>query len=1778
VASNQQRFSDDRSNHPAPPRSLNTKDTVTPESRGFKGFQPLKKTSAAKPTTKGKKKAQDTTTTTTTDTPLNLIPIRQRVLHYQQHGFPSQLQNTPQWLQQLALCLAEPLSFPFDHEPSKSAEVFEILPLPSCYNPPPDGDTDTAPDNYGVSLNSSTIQQQEEEVEQQQDLPDGNKIKDKGEGIFSSELSSILEHHRGKVATSLGIGNGGIRADQQGSDTGRSTQSSSSSSSSSSSTSSFNRIDARSLRTLYKLLASIGGYSLPMTLWLHLHDRNGVDMLVILNQWEKEKKFEDGNEYNKSYINIQKEAREGRWTYPLYNVHCIGVILRHMVIEDKGGVDLGVEFFNAILEHVAYSQGAEEELLDQKEAEGRDGMNEDDRDNANDNDKDGNDLVQGKEITNLLSSTSPLSYTSTADDILVVGRPGNPRPWILLLESAAEKGRPDLASKLLLLIYKYKQPILAVAYALYILAYTKAGDADGAKKAYQAMVDSGIGPVSAALRAVVEALCQHGRLEEGLELFQREVLPQPHPAHNGVYQTICFHLMIQGRKEEAVGFLKHAQQHRILFGENVMLQMNEACRKANRFDVLFDWFTELRNLGIIYGVPAFMNRNNNNNATTSDGEDGSSDGDSSFSSSSFAHPSWRGRKSRSRKASAKNYRGRLRPSFISDSHDDAVLDSGFTDNNGNGNSNSGGGNNNDDVLTREPISGSGSLLSEIRPAKMSTGANAALSYERAMYFLQHGGHSEQALLVFSWMTQDGLVPRSSTCRIAFEVYASLGKAKEAWELYITLRREGISLSYTEFINVLTALIADVSLPRNPFTKRASPDFSPPLSVAGSDEVGHSVSNPTTTAVSSGAAFGFNPSPAVVRKLEEAVRVPETPQAVWNLSFPKRSKWKKLEPSSSGERDVNSSGTTTTSEPDNNDAKPPPSNSNSNKNNASPLSFLLEKTTGALSLRWPLVLALIHDYHTLFPKMRETHLETIAISAAAKRGWVGGGDAVYKLMLQDGVQPKVQTFNALIMGCSRVKNARKALAYFEVMQAMQTMPDVYTCTTLLDTCGAGRKLISAQKLWKWMVTFGIPVDMFCLNSAMRCFLDCQRPDLALAGLEQAIHHSNSATNNNKGTSSPSPSSSVTFGDLCTVLGKHRQWKMLKLSNELRSWVQYQLGPEKDPRMLTRSDIVTMLTSSEKNKNNNYDNSSLSWNDILAFFDTVVCRCPPPLGGAYRTTDSNSGSRGSSSSEDGSGGGGGGGGGEGNFAEFLPDALTYSYWINACYHTGDLRKTLKLRTKAAKGGFKISSDAFLSCLLAESEYKRDNKIADCMAMLEALREGGYPVDAYTLTTLIATVCRKKSNGIEEAHKLLDHWMTSSSSSSSSPGDQQQQMPTKFMLSSLLSVHANQGGARSGLDLFYNMESTYNVKPDEISFNIVLDGLGKSGLWEEGIELVLYGMKNGLCPPSFLPASKGGLSAGYFNNKEHDADKDGDGLDDSANGTTTTTTSSSSSSDSYTTSTPPPPPPSPPTRNGSDIVTSFGVSSVYARERRARRMAAAAPFPTPFPIPAGISPITPPINIDSSDSTITKTTPSTKSNGNSHLMKRIDILDLHNFAVHSAAVILRAWLLILKVQAIKGNRVDDTVRIVTGQGLSSSFPGVSKLRPVVQRAFGRPDEDDGTIINYSKDIATETVADDNDSSIEDSNASNDDDDKARVDTTTITNSNKAGWGIIGKKPLRYTLPLKNQGVIKVRPGHLYSWLMDDEVDLGVDVGSEKGMALGEELFQAAITMKHGNGKGNK
>lgn len=383
---------------------------------------------------------------------------------------------------------------------------------------------------------------------------------------------------------------------------------------------------------------------------------------------------------------------------------------------------------------------------------------------------------------------------------------------------------------------------------------------------------------------------------------------------------------------------------------------------------------------------------------------------------------------------------------------------------------------------------------------------------------------------------------------------------------------------------------------------------------------------------------------------------------------------------------------------------------------------------------------------------------------------------------------------------------------------------------------------------------------------------------------------------------------------------------------------------------------------------------------------------------------------------------------------------------------------------------------------------------------------------------------------------------------------------------------------------MQSTYNVKPDEISFNIVLDGLGKAGLWEEGIELVLYGMKNGLCPSSFLPASKGGLSARYFNKK--DADGDGDDIDASSIDDINRSRSSIGTfSVLPTTSTPSLSPP-PPTTNSSDIVTSFGVSSEYAKERRVRRMAAAAPFPISALLPAVGNPPTSPVTTDNSNSTSnTKTTtPSTESTGNSQLLRRIDILDLHNFAVHSTAVILRAWLLILKVQAIKGNRVDDTVRIVTGQGLSSSFPGVSKLRPVVQRAFSGPDEDDdGTIdCGSSKGISSADNCDD--FSVEDSNASttNDDhhrEDRASVDTTktttTTNNNNKAGWGIIGRRPLKYSLPLKNQGVIKVRPSHLYSWLMDDGVNLGVDVGSEKGMALGEELFQAAITMKEGGNK---
>ena len=71
--------------------------------------------------------------------------------------------------------------------------------------------------------------------------------------------------------------------------------------------------------------------------------------------------------------------------------------------------------------------------------------------------------------------------------------------------------------------------------------------------------------------------------------------------------------------------------------------------------------------------------------------------------------------------------------------------------------------------------------------------------------------------------------------------------------------------------------------------------------------------------------------------------------------------------------------------------------------------------GGSARRWPAVLRVLHGMQMRMPHYKDTHVQTVAVSLAARHGRLGDALEVYRLMLQDGVQPKSPTFNACAQG-------------------------------------------------------------------------------------------------------------------------------------------------------------------------------------------------------------------------------------------------------------------------------------------------------------------------------------------------------------------------------------------------------------------------------------------------------------------------------------------------------------------------------------------------------------------------------------------------------------------------------------------------------------------------------------------------------------------------------------------------------------------------------------------
>eukprot|EP00887_Chlorella_sp_A99_P007440 scaffold2.g7440.t1 len=154
-------------------------------------------------------------------------------------------------------------------------------------------------------------------------------------------------------------------------------------------------------------------------------------------------------------------------------------------------------------------------------------------------------------------------------------------------------------------------------------------------------------------------------------------------------------------------------------------------------------------------------------------------------------------------------------------------------------------------------------------------------------------------------------------------------------------------------------------------------------------------------------------------------------------------------------------------------------------------------------RWPAFLDALHHMHTELPAFRDTFVQTTAITMAGRTGRLGDAVAVYRLMLQDGVLPRLPTFNALMAACIRTGHDEMGFAVLEAMRQMGVAPDIISYSTFLAS--SDRQDMDwrrSEEVWGWMLEAGITPDTVSLNNMLICYDKAGLHDRVLELFDQA----------------------------------------------------------------------------------------------------------------------------------------------------------------------------------------------------------------------------------------------------------------------------------------------------------------------------------------------------------------------------------------------------------------------------------------------------------------------------------------------------------------------------------------------------------------------------------------------------------------------------------------------------------------------------------------------------
>lgn len=103
-----------------------------------------------------------------------------------------------------------------------------------------------------------------------------------------------------------------------------------------------------------------------------------------------------------------------------------------------------------------------------------------------------------------------------------------------------------------------------------------------------------------------------------------------------------------------------------------------------------------------------------------------------------------------------------------------------------------------------------------------------------------------------------------------------------------------------------------------------------------------------------------------------------------------------------------------------------------------------------------------------------------LSAYVNASDMEGAENFFRRLKQDGFEPNVVTYGALIKGYAKINNLEKMMEKYEEMQACGVKENQTVLTTIMDAYGKNRDFGSAVVWYKEMESCGFPPDQKAKN--------------------------------------------------------------------------------------------------------------------------------------------------------------------------------------------------------------------------------------------------------------------------------------------------------------------------------------------------------------------------------------------------------------------------------------------------------------------------------------------------------------------------------------------------------------------------------------------------------------------------------------------------------------------------------------------------------------------------